>query len=74
MIVFKPGSFIFYHSYESSYKQVDFPLTLSIRKKMYFDVRVDTDDSRLTILPLDCFGTPSQDRNALPRYNLIKDG
>ncbi|XP_015761419.1 PREDICTED: ZP domain-containing protein-like isoform X3 [Acropora digitifera] len=60
--------------YEISYKQVDFPLTLSIRKKMYFDVKVDTDDSRLTILPLDCFGTPSQDRNALPRYNLIKDG
>ena len=49
-------------------------MTLILLKKMYFEVRVDTDDSRLSILPLDCFGTPSQDRDALPRYNLIKDG
>ena len=41
---------------------------------MYFELHVDTEDRRLTIFALDCFATPSQDRNALPRYDVIKDG
>ncbi|XP_068756181.1 ZP domain-containing protein-like [Montipora capricornis] len=61
-------------SYGSAYTKNDFPVTLVLRKKMYFMVQVDTDDSRLSILALDCFATPSQDRDARPRYNLIKDG
>ena len=46
----------------------------TIRERMYFELHVDTEDRRLTIFALDCFATPSQDRNALPRYDVIKDG
>ena len=46
----------------------------TIRDSMYFELHVDTEDRRLTIFALDCFATPSQDRNALPRYDVIKDG
>ena len=41
---------------------------------MFFEVQVDTEDDRLTILALDCFATPSQDRNSEPSYDVIKDG
>ena len=41
---------------------------------MFFEVQVDTEDDRLTILALDCLATPSQDRNSEPRYDVIKDG
>ena len=46
----------------------------TIRERMYFELHVDTEDRRLAIFALDCFATPSQDRNALPRYDVIKDG
>ena len=46
----------------------------TIRERMYFELHVDTEDRRLTIFGLDCFATPSQDSNALPRYDVIKDG
>ena len=41
---------------------------------MLFEVQVDTEDDRLTILALDCLATPSQDRNSEPSYDVIKDG
>ena len=41
---------------------------------MYFEIRVDTEDDRLTILALDCYATPSQNRDSKPRYDIIRDG
>ena len=46
----------------------------TIRERIYTEVRVDTEDDRLTILALDCYTTPSQDRNSQPRYDVIIDG
>ena len=46
----------------------------TIRERVYFELRVDTEDSRLTILALDCYATPSQDRDSQPIYDVIKDG
>ena len=66
--------FNFVISFENPFSQKDFPVMFTIRERMYFELHVDTEDRRLTIFALDCFATPSQDRNALPRYDVIKDG
>ena len=66
--------FNFVISFENPFSQKDFPVMFTIRERMYFELHVDTEDRRLAIFALDCFATPSQDRNALPRYDVIKDG
>ena len=66
--------FNFVFSFENPFSKKDFPVMFTIRERMYFELHVDTEDRRLTIFALDCFATPSQDRNALPRYDVIKDG
>lgn len=60
--------------YQTAYTADDFPVELQLRHRLYFEVRVETKDSRLSILALDCYATPSQDRNSEPRYNLIANG
>lgn len=52
----------------------DFPVMVYIRERLYFRVHVDTEDKRLSILALNCFATPSQDRSSRPRYVVIRDG
>lgn len=49
-------------------------MTLNLRQQLYFESQVQTEDSRLSILALECYATPSQDRTAQPRYNLIENG
>ncbi|CAH3182653.1 unnamed protein product, partial [Porites lobata] len=61
-------------TFENPFSPKDFPVMFTIRERMYFELHVDTEDRRLAIFALDCFATPSQDRNALPRYDVIKDG
>lgn len=61
-------------SYQSTYSQDEFPVTLNLRQQLYFESQVQTEDSRLSILALECYATPSQDRTAQPRYNLIENG
>ncbi|XP_078377370.1 uncharacterized protein LOC144660588 isoform X1 [Oculina patagonica] len=56
------------------YSQDDFPVMFNIRERMYYEIRVDTEDDRLTILALECYATPSQDRDSQPRYDVIRDG
>ena len=63
-----------YFSYQSTYSQDEFPVTLNLRQQLYFESQVQTEDSRLSILALECYATPSQDRTAQPRYNLIENG
>lgn len=63
-----------YLSYQSAYTQDEFPVTLNLRQQLYFESQVQTEDSRLSILALECYATPSQDRTAQPRYNLIENG
>ena len=61
-------------SFQNPFSQDDFPVMFTIRERIYAEVRVDTEDDRLTILALDCYTTPSQDRNSQPRYDVIIDG
>lgn len=60
--------------FTAPFSQDDFPVEFTIRERVYFEARVDTIDTTLSILALDCYATPSQDRNSQPRYDIIKDG
>ncbi|XP_068762183.1 ZP domain-containing protein-like [Montipora capricornis] len=61
-------------SYISPYSQDDYPIEFYIRERIYLETCVDSEDDRLTILALECYATPSQDRNSQPRYDVIRDG
>ncbi|XP_022795140.1 ZP domain-containing protein-like [Stylophora pistillata] len=56
------------------YTQDDYPITLRLRQKIFFEASVDTIDHRLTILARECFATPSPDINSSPKYWIIKNG
>lgn len=61
--------------YVGSYGKKDFPLIVSLRKLLYVQVKVESEDKRLAIIAEECFATP--DVNPLKpglRYMFIKDG
>lgn len=61
--------------YQSEYRKRDFPVVVPLRKILYVEVSVDTEDRRLEILAEECFATP--DPNPFKpglRYTFIKDG
>lgn len=62
-------------SYEGQYTKRDFPVTVPLRKVLYVQVSVDTDDSDLAILAETCFATPDANPNKEGlKYVFIKDG
>ena len=66
--------FHMYFRFRNPVSPDDFPVMVYIRERLYFRVHVDTEDKRLSILALNCFATPSQDRSSQPRYVVIRDG
>ncbi|XP_078354329.1 pancreatic secretory granule membrane major glycoprotein GP2-like isoform X3 [Oculina patagonica] len=57
------------------YKKKDFPVYVPLRKILFVEVSVDTEDSRLKILAEECFATPDPDPNkAGLKYTFIEDG
>ena len=57
------------------YQRKDFPVYVPLRKLLFVEVSVDTDDSRLEILAEECFATPNPDpNNAVLKYTFIEDG
>ncbi|XP_078354042.1 uncharacterized protein LOC144638689 isoform X1 [Oculina patagonica] len=57
------------------YKKKDFPVYVPLRKMLFVEVSVDTEDSRLEILAEECFATPDPDPNkAGLKYTFIEDG
>ena len=66
--------FHMYFRFRNPVSPDDFPVMVYIRERLYFRVHVDTEDKRLSILALNCFATPSQDRSSRPRYVVIRDG
>ena len=65
---------LLFRSYISPFSQDDFPVEFYIRDRIYLETCVDTEDDRLSILALECYATPSQDRDSTPRYDIISDG
>ena len=61
--------------YVGFYTKKDFPLIVPPRKKLFVQVRVDSEDKRLTILADECFATPDVNPyNPGLKYTFIKDG
>ena len=61
-------------SYSSKFSREDFPVSVSVRKRIYFQLIVETNDKKLSMMAEECFATPTQDRNNKIRYQIIKDG
>ena len=61
--------------YIGDYKKKDFPVYVPLRKILYVEVSVDTEDGRLDILAETCFATPDPNPNKPGlKYVFIKDG
>ena len=56
------------------YKKKDFPVQVPLRKELFVEVSVDTEDSRLEILAEECFATPDPNPHQSGlSYTFIKD-
>ena len=63
------------HKFLGHYTKKDFPVYVPLRKILFVEVSVDTEDSRLDILAEECFATPDPNPNKPGlRYTFIKDG
>ena len=61
-------------SFSSAISQDDFPVSLTVRKRVFFQASVETVDKRLSVLAEECFATPTQDPDNKMKYEIIKDG
>ena len=63
------------YQFIGEYKKKDFPVYVPLRKILFVEVSVDTEDSRLEILAEECFATPDPDPNKPGlKYTFIQDG
>ncbi|XP_068707140.1 ZP domain-containing protein-like [Montipora foliosa] len=51
-----------------------FPVQLDLNDPMYLEVKVTSSDSKLVLIPLKCWGTPSPDLDDDKYYAFIEDG
>ena len=55
-------------------RSTDYPLEISVQDLLFFEVKLDTDDNRLTVFAENCSVTPTRDKNDPRRYFLTKSG
>ncbi|XP_001628544.2 ZP domain-containing protein [Nematostella vectensis] len=70
------GNFTFFMDlYKSSdYKQKhSYPAEIGVGSRMYLEVRVQSNDSKLAVAPLHCRATPTSGYEDMPRYVFIND-
>ena len=58
----------------SPYTRRDFPVAVILRKPLFFEVSVISDDKQLSIRADRCYATPTQDRMNPLKYEFIKQG
>ena len=58
----------------SSYKKDDFPVAVVLRKRLFFETSVTSDDKQLTITADRCYATPTQDQKNSLKYEFITKG
>ena len=71
MKIVPDSRFLFYN------KKQDFPVNVAVGEKLFVEVSVDTQDTRLEILAEECFATPdsiSDPNKPGLKYTFIKDG
>lgn len=60
------------NKYETPYD--DFPVRLDLNDPMYLEVKVSSNDSKLVLIPLKCWGTPTSNINDDKYYIFIENG
>ena len=58
----------------SPYMKDDFPVAVVLRKLLFFEVSVTSDDKQLSIRADRCYATPTQDLASALKYEFIKKG
>ena len=58
----------------SPYTNGDFPVAVALRKTLYFEVLVTSDDKLLSIIAERCYATPTHDLKNPLKYEFIKTG
>ena len=59
----------------NNYRKEDFPVSVTLRERLFVKVSVDTDDEKLEIMAETCFATPDPDPKKLAlKYMFIEDG
>ena len=61
-------------TFVSPYTKRDFPVAVILRKPLFFEVSVISDDKQLSIRADRCYATPTQDRMNSLKYEFIKQG
>ena len=61
-------------TFVSPYSKRDFPVAVILRKPLFFEVSVISDDKQLSIRADRCYATPTQDRMNPLKYEFIKQG
>ena len=59
--------------YGEIYNAEDFPIAVSLQQRLYFQISVDTPDTRLGIVADACFATPVRRRTTQEKYDIITD-
>ena len=58
----------------SPYMKDDFPVAVVLRKRLFFEVSVASNDKQLSIIAYRCFATPTQDQMNPLKYDFIRTG
>ena len=58
----------------SPYTKDDFPVAVVLRKRLFFEISVTSNDKQLSILADQCYATPTQDRKNSLKYGFIRNG
>ncbi|EDO49417.1 predicted protein [Nematostella vectensis] len=61
------------YDYVDHYKEKEFPIGVQVNKRVYFEMRIDSQDNRLTVRADRCHATPDTNPNNRIQYDLIRD-
>lgn len=61
-------------SYTNLLENTDQPMEVSVQDRIFFEVKLDSNDDRLTVFAENCSVTPTPDKNDARRYYLTKSG
>ena len=60
--------------FSAMYSPMEFPIAVSLRHRLFFQVSVDSPDKRLSIIADTCYATPTPSSSHKSRYDIFLDG
>ena len=75
-LIFLPVVIIFFSIQNEDYDEMytSFPLAVTLQQRLYFQISVDTPDTRLGIIADTCYATPINSLSKKTKYDIILDG